>query len=212
MLKSGAQALNRAQSVAAQSVAAERRRRQKRLTACPTRHYRLHLSRHGCRVCIFLLCLWPALSFSHANHRSKSSEGTKAGNCSSSWSTTKLSLQITEMQSHPFGWGCGTPFWGTECASHPRVGLQHLCCRRTRVGADPAHNTPSTGAGAQGRAANISHPGPAGPQRSVAAPGQQLRSQCLAVWSANRTQSFCCNLIFPDSFQPVGKMHLPVSW
>lgn len=80
------------------------------------------------------------------------------------------------------------------------------------MGADPAHNTPSTGAGAQGRAANISHPGPAGPQRSVAAPGQQLRSQCLAVWSANRTQSFCCNLIFPDSFQPVGKMHLPVSW
>lgn len=49
MLTNGPQALN-----CAQSVAAKRRRRQKRLTACPMRHYRLHLSRHGCRVCMFL--------------------------------------------------------------------------------------------------------------------------------------------------------------
>ena len=130
----------------------------------------------------------------------KSSEGTKAANCSSSGSTTKLSLQITEVQGHRFGRGRGTPFWGTEGPAHPVAGLQHLCCWRTGVGADPAHTTPSTAAvlGEEVLTRYV-----LGQLDHSAVPprwGQQLRGQCLAVWGMNHTQSFCYSLLIIPKF------------
>lgn len=100
----------------------------------------------------------------------------------------------------------------TEGPGHPGAGLQLLCCWRTGVGADPVHTTPSTAVGLGEEL--LTHHVLGWLVHSAVPPrqGQQLQGQRLAVWGPNHTESLCCNSFFPNSFWPVDKMHLSVSW